>query len=101
MPPLTDQLYAFLTILAGIENSINLTSVDPPMRYLLDHNDKIAISNAKIFYLDPYQLRTFDDAFNYCQDRNQAYTVCRIVCDVRRFEYFKPNNDATVKCFSS
>ena len=77
MPPLTDQLYPFLTILAGIENSINLTLVDPPMRYLLDHNDKIAISNAKIFYLDPYQLRTFDDAFNYCQDRNQVHSLLR------------------------
>ena len=72
MPPLTDQLYPFLTILAGIENSINLTLVDPPMRYLLNHNDKIAISNSTIFYLDPFELRTFDDAYDYCQDRNHA-----------------------------
>jgi len=70
MPPLTDNLYPFLTILAGIENSINLTSVNPPMRYLLNHNDKIAISNTTIFYLDPYELRTFDDAFKYCQSLN-------------------------------
>ena len=79
MPPLTDQLYPFLTILAGIENSINLTSIDPPMQFLLEHNDKIAISNATIFYLDPYELRTFDNALNYCKDWNQRYRDMRAI----------------------
>ena len=91
MPPLTDQLYPFLTILAGIENSINLTSVDPPMRYLLDHNDKIAISNGKIFYLDPFELRTFDDAYSHCQDRNHATVCMQSNYDCSRFNEIDPD----------
>ena len=53
-------------------NSFNMTS---QMRFLLEHNDKIAIGRSKIFYLDPYTLRNYEDSYNYCNNLNMTVAL--------------------------
>ena len=55
--------------LEEVVNSLNITS---PMQFLLDRNDKIAIGSSKIFYLDPYTLRNFQDSQKYCTNLNMT-----------------------------
>ena len=52
--------------------SLNMTS---QMRFLLEHNDKIAIGRSKIFYLNPYTLRNYEDSNAYCNDLNMTVAL--------------------------
>ena len=58
--------------LEEVVNSLNMTS---QMQFLLDRNDKIAIGSSKIFYLDPYTLRNFEDSHNYCTNLNMTMAL--------------------------
>ena len=58
--------------LEEVVNSLNMTS---PMQFLLDRNDKIAIGSSKIFYLDPYTLRNFEDSQKYCTNLNMTIAL--------------------------
>lgn len=58
--------------LEEVVNSLNMTS---QMQFLLDRNDKIAIGSSKIFYLDPYTLRNFEDSHKYCTNLNMTLAL--------------------------
>ena len=58
--------------LEEVVNSLNMTS---QMQFLLDRNDKIAIGSSKIFYLDPYTLRNFEDSYKYCTNLNMTMAL--------------------------
>ena len=45
------------------------------MQFLLEKNDKIAIGRSKIFYLDPYTLRNYEDSYTYCTNLNMTVAL--------------------------
>ena len=79
MPPITHSESPFLQILnlLNMDKVINLTDINPTMRFLLDRHDKIAIDDSMIFYLDPYNIRTYADSVEYCNDLNMSVALPR------------------------
>ena len=77
MPPISNSNSPFLQVLnlLNLDEVINLSKIQTPMKFLLARNDKIAIGDSKIFFLDPFTLRNYEDTDRYCKNLNMTVAL--------------------------
>ena len=83
MPPISNSNSPFLQVLnlLNLDEVIDLSNIQTPMKFLLARNDKIAIGESKIFYLDPFTLRNYEDTERYCKSLDMTVALPRNEAD--------------------
>ena len=77
MSPISNSQLPSLQILnlLNLDEVINISNIDPTMKFLLARHDKIAVGDSKIFFLDPYTLRNYEDTESYCESLNMTVAL--------------------------
>lgn len=73
MPSITSILY-ILNFL-NLDEVFDLSNINPTIKFLIERHDKTAITDSKIFYLDPFTLRTYEDTDAYCHSLNMTVAL--------------------------